>query len=159
RIASIATKFPALRTLALGSFLPVDLSDPDFPHLESFQLALAPSMGERVTALREASWPRLRTLIIDAHAPIDVAHLLPLFDGRRMRQLKRLHLRGLPRAEPEIDVLLASPTLARLEMLDLTGCALSDEGAETIIRHAPRFERLRQLVLPLAGLDPERATA
>ena len=92
---------------------------------------------DRVTNDSIAAWVELGELILD-HS--DINTLSPIVSGGRP-SLRRLSLVGTPVDDEQLALI---PKLNGLELLDLSGCPVTDQG---IASHLPQLENLQALAL------------
>ncbi|MFP2923614.1 hypothetical protein ACLESO_00050 [Pyxidicoccus sp. 3LG] len=106
--------------------------------------------GDGLRFLRDAQLPKLERLGIDFQyewyvgwTPEDV---MPLFQSEGLPSLRHLELRWCSFGETLCHELVRARLSRQLEVLDLTGTELADDGAQTLARHRDAFPRLKQLV-------------
>lgn len=137
---------PELRELFLHwlGFTPCGPSD-----MSQWQRSPVPR-GVGLEFLREAHLPRLERLGIDFQydwyirwSPEDLS---PLLQAEGLPRLRHLELRYCMFGDALCHELVRAKTASHLEVLDLTGAALTDEGAHTLSRHRDHFPRLKQLI-------------
>ncbi|AKF86564.1 hypothetical protein MFUL124B02_29500 [Myxococcus fulvus 124B02] len=136
---------PELRELSLhwSGLTPCGPSD-----LSQWKPAPVPK-GGGLQLLRDARLPRLQRLHIDfqyawyiAWTPED---LVPLLEAEGLPALRQLELHNCASGDALCRELVRTKHASRLEVLDLTGATLSDEGALVLLRHRERFPRLQRL--------------
>ncbi|MFY2558081.1 hypothetical protein ACN469_10655 [Corallococcus terminator] len=144
---------PELRELSLHwlGLIPCGPSD-----LSQWKPAPVPK-GSGLQFLREARLPQLERLHIDfqyewyiAWTPEDLA---PLFEAEGLPSLRQLELRNCAFGDVLCRELVRMKHCPSLQVLDLTGLVLTDEGAVTLTRHRDRFPNLKQLVFGPWGLS------
>lgn len=80
-------------------------------------------------------------------ANIEIADLTPLFEGSLFPKLTYLGLKNAENQDEIAQVVVNSPILARLEVLDLSLGILSDEGGQALLASADRLAHLKKLDL------------
>ncbi|NVJ20029.1 hypothetical protein HUW62_02090 [Myxococcus sp. AM011] len=152
-LQAVHVEHPELRELSLHwlGLIPCGPSD-----LSQWKPAPVPK-GTGLQFLREAHLPKLERLHIDfqyewyiAWTPEDLA---PLFEAKGLPSLRQLELRNCAFGDMLCHGLVRMEHFPSLQVLDLTGVILTDEGAATLTRHRDRFPRLKQLVCGPWGLS------
>jgi uncharacterized protein (TIGR02996 family) len=132
----------------------------ELPALESLLLQEHRPSYETFAAITANEWPSLARLsILSSGAPY-AAELGGLFDGGRTPELALLTLHGAIRATwPVVEAIARSRLLRRLERLELTRCHLDDFGAQEISRRRDAFAHLDLLNLDGNDLTDEGVEA
>ncbi|MFY1825025.1 hypothetical protein ACN47A_03865 [Myxococcus fulvus] len=172
-LSRLLSLYPGLQTLVLPmAELPAEhVAHPELRELSLHWLGLTPCgpsdlsqwkpapvpKGGGLQLLRDARLPLLQRLHIDfqyawyiAWSPEDLA---PLLDAEGLPALCQLELHNCGFGDVLCRELVRMKHASRLEVLDLTGAILSDEGALVLLRHRDRFPRLRRLVCGPWGLS------
>jgi hypothetical protein len=154
-------RVPHLRALSIALRQRLVLGRLALPGLQHLQLANELT-GASVRTIAEADWPSLKRLVLDLRpgrggATLD--DLEPLLRRPRAPQLMVLGLHGAAFADALPAALAGSPLLPQLRLLDLSPCAgsadaLTDAGAQALLRHAPAFAHLEHLNLGTTRVSP-----
>jgi uncharacterized protein (TIGR02996 family) len=142
-----------LKELSIGAGK-VELGAIDLPEVET--VTLTTNAAQSTTrALTNARWPKLQRLSIDFTAyqyePMDPESLEPLVDALgQLTLLQHLGLSTTWSGDTLLDCLLApkrSEQLARITSLSLARDAITDTGAETLVKNKARLDHLELIDL------------
>lgn len=141
---------PALRELTLQGSLE-DLGEIDAPRLQRLVRETCALTKKELAQLATARLPELRELELwfgeaNAGADFTLDDVRPLF-SRPWPQLTSLGLRNALITDELVDLVLASPLAAQLEVLDLSKGCLSDAGAQTLLAGRAQLPNLQRLDL------------
>ena len=112
-----------------------------------------------LTCLVELDSTSLRRLTLwfgsrDRGANETVDKLEPLLRGDRLPRLELLGLANSGIQDEIAEALTSAPVLARLRFLDLSRGSLTDAGADALLAHADRFDRIERIDLRDNLLSP-----
>ena len=147
-MSSLWAAVPRLEDLALigdrASFGAIDA-----PRLRSFDWSTSALTKEAASALAKARLPALQRLTLDCATMPDKATraLGTLLERDDLPALTHLSLRRVTQADTLIQILAASPLLARLTSFELAHTDLTDTGVHTILTHHDAFSHLAELKL------------
>lgn len=160
-VAQLAHTFPRLRSLRLIPRHAMNLRGIDFPGLRSLEI-IDISSPDPWTGIGDAVLPELSSLSLEGSGAGNTnlaPHLAPMFRTDGKTQLKRLRLAQFIDGNTLLELLAEWPVIRRLELLDLSGCLVTDRGVDAVLRNADRFHHLRELVIPRERLSPDRERA
>jgi hypothetical protein len=114
-----------------------------------------------LTALLEPDLPNLHTLILhlnpgEGHSSQYQESVVRLIAGMSASNLKHLAIQQTPFSNLICQQLQHSDLLEQLEVLDLSGGSLTDDGASTILSQRQRYHHLERLDLSENWLDQTR---
>lgn len=143
--------FPRLEIFKLRGAQGLSLGKIRHRHLKELYLE---SGGLGVDVLKqviEADLPELEVLSIytgnnNYGWDGDLDDLMPLISGERFPKLKTLGICNCEIADAVAEMIVKSPILDRLEVLDLSKGTLGDEGAEALLS-SPKVKQLKKLDL------------
>jgi uncharacterized protein (TIGR02996 family) len=159
-----------LRTLIVqgGSFA---LGDIELPLVEHAEFRTGGLSTESAQSIAAARWPKLERLDVwfgmdDYGGNASLDDVRALLARRDLPNLRHLALANSPEADTLVELLVSSPLLARLEVLDLSKGTLGNEGALVMLAQRERFAHLRRIDVSrsylgdttlesLRGLGPE----
>lgn len=117
------------------------LGELSLPELRHFTLETWAFEDDEVTAILEASWPKLERLELwDPQGAIEVARLLERCSRRPLVHLALLRRPGL---DAVLSDLSTSPLLPRLRVVDLRDGVLTDFAVDLLTRQREAFAHLR----------------
>ncbi|NMO19828.1 WGR domain-containing protein [Pyxidicoccus fallax] len=140
---------PNLRSLRLrGASL--EIGDIDLPELREFTVETGGLPLSAVRSIANARWPKLERLEVwfGSHnygGEGGVEDIQPILDGKGLPHLKHLGLRNAEFTDDLCEVLPHAKVLPRLETLDLSMGAMSDQGARILAENARAFAHLKRL--------------
>ena len=154
-LAPLWKALPRLKRLAIAGST-VELGTIGTSRLEELSLEMTEPPAEEMRAVREASWPKLRSFVLrvgqvgdDLGDVVRAEHVEPLL--HRAPSLVSIGLRNFEEGDELVGMLVATPVAHRLEALDLSLSGVTDEGAESLASYAP-------VMTALARIDVSRTT-
>lgn len=152
------TAFPRLHSLKLRAGT-MDLGELALPNLVAFALETGGLTRENLRAVREAKWPRLRSLSLwfgqeDYGGECTVDDVAPLLE-RGDLALTHLGLANAEFTDDLVPLLARSPLLPKLESLDLSLGCLTARGAQALVDQRARFAHLKRLDLSRNCLEDD----
>jgi hypothetical protein len=159
-----------LRSLIVqgGSFA---LGDIELPRVEHAEFRTGGLSTESAQSIAAAHWPKLARLDVwfgmdDYGGNASLDDVRALLVRRDLPELRHLALANSPDADALVELLVSSPLLDRLEVLDLSKGTLGNEGVVVMLAQRHRFAHLRRLDVSrsylgettlesLRGLGPE----
>ena len=164
KLAPLAAKLPNLRELELRG-PGIDLADTRLPALHTLRLHGEEALDEAILELGRGAFTKLRALDLRlggrryASSPAPEALLAGLLAGAATPELRHLGLSAVEFADPMVQWIADSALLPRLSTLDLSDSWLTNQGAETLLARADRFEHLEQIELSACHVDEDHELA
>lgn len=128
----------------------IDLGTLKHAKLQTLILHTGGLPGDAARSLAKADLPELRTLEVwfgadDYGGDSTPEMIAPLFEGKGVPKLEKLHLMNAEFTNALPALLAGSPLLAQVKELDLSMGTMTEEGANALLEHADSFAHLTRL--------------
>ncbi|REE95444.1 STM4015 family protein [Thermomonospora umbrina] len=150
-IGELLARFPLLERLGVRGGGGLALDPLHSEHLRELRFESGGLPAGVVRAVAASDLPNLESLVMwlgvgDYGGDATVADMAPILSGERLPALRHLGLQDSEIQDEIAVAVAAAPVVARLESLDLSMGALTDEGAEALLSGQP-LTHLRSLNL------------
>lgn len=143
---------PNLKRLTIKGSAELVLGDISHPNLEILEIICGGLPAEALTAIANADLPNLKKLnlylgVEDYGFDGDLKDIKALLENKSFEALTSLGLGNSAMQDEVVDVVLESPLLSQLKVLDFSNGTLSDKGGAALVQNADKLKHLLKLDL------------